>query len=128
MAYSNIILASCAAALMLTGCSKAKAPDADTPQTLASGTNAADPAPTTTAEPTALASDSGAEPIAVNLETPAKPEDAVVETPKGPMKVMVVMDSSGSMWGQIDGKSKRDIARDAVRAMVASNPDLGRLA
>ncbi|KDA03145.1 vWA domain-containing protein [Hyphomonas oceanitis] len=126
MAYSNIILASCAAAaLMLTCCSKDKAPDADAPQTLASDANATDSEPAIATEQTALESDSGAEPIAVSLEAPAKPEDAVVETPKGPMKVMVVMDSSGSMWGQIDGKSKRDIAREAVRTMVASNPDIG---
>ena len=60
-----------------------------------------------------------------SLEAPANRANAVIETPKGPMKVMVVMDSSGSMWGQIDGRSKRDIAREAVRAMVESNPELG---
>ena len=126
----RIILASCAAAaLLVSACSKSKSPDAAAPQAVASETEAqadtADSAAVATAELATLDSESGAEPIAVSLEPPAKPEDAVVETPKGPMKVMVVMDSSGSMWGQIDGKSKRDIAREAVRKMVASNPDIG---
>ena len=49
---------------------------------------------------------------------------AVVETQAGPMQVMLVMDSSGSMWGQIDGTSKRDIARKAVREMIDRNPAL----
>ena len=126
----RIFLASCAAAaLLVSACGKSKSPDAEVPQALASETETqaatAGSAPVATAELASLDSESGAEPIAVSLEAPAKPEDAVVETPKGPMKVMVVMDSSGSMWGQIDGKSKRDIAREAVRSMVASNPDIG---
>lgn len=32
--------------------------------------------------------------------------------------VMLVLDASGSMWGQIDGVSKVEIARDAVGALV----------
>lgn len=71
------------------------------------------------------ATNESADPAELALMAPDDPAEAVIETPKGPMKVMVVMDSSGSMWGQIDGKSKRDIARAAVRQMVAANPDLG---
>jgi len=33
---------------------------------------------------------------------------------------MVVFDGSGSMWGQIDGKTKIEIARDAIKEMVNS--------
>lgn len=51
-------------------------------------------------------------------------EGTVVQTDAGPMRVMLVMDSSGSMWGQIAGTSKRDIARAAVREMVSRNPGL----
>ncbi len=34
--------------------------------------------------------------------------------------VMVVFDGSGSMWGQIEGKAKIEIARDAIGEMVGS--------
>ncbi len=40
----------------------------------------------------------------------------------GPGKIMIVMDSSGSMWGQIDGETKRDIARRALRQTVSQLP------
>ena len=30
-------------------------------------------------------------------------------------RAMVVLDASGSMWGQVDGTTKMEIARDAVR-------------
>jgi Ca-activated chloride channel homolog len=33
--------------------------------------------------------------------------------------VMLVLDASGSMWGQVDGKAKIEIARDAVDGLVA---------
>lgn len=82
-------------------------------------------APAETAAAAAPSPDGSAGPASAALAPPEDPADAVIETPKGPMKVMVVMDSSGSMWGQIDGKSKRDIARAAVRQMVSANPELG---
>ena len=34
--------------------------------------------------------------------------------------VAIVLDASGSMWGQIDGRSKIEIAREAVAGIVAS--------
>lgn len=43
-------------------------------------------------------------------------------------KVMLVLDASGSMWGQIDGTAKIDIARDVVKSMTAdwdSNNEIG---
>jgi Ca-activated chloride channel family protein len=33
---------------------------------------------------------------------------------------ILVLDASGSMWGQIDGKTKIEIAREAVQSMVAN--------
>lgn len=35
-----------------------------------------------------------------------------------PQNLMIVLDSSGSMWGQIDGKSKRDIAQDTLATIL----------
>jgi Ca-activated chloride channel family protein len=35
---------------------------------------------------------------------------------------MLVLDVSGSMWGQIDGKPKIEIARDALKTLVADWP------
>ena len=104
-----VILAMSAAAGLLAACG----PKAEAPAPVRAETGAA-PTP-----------DGSGDPPSAALAPPENPADAVIETPKGPMKVMVVMDSSGSMWGQIDGKSKRDIARAAVREMVSANPDLG---
>ena len=36
---------------------------------------------------------------------------------------MLVLDASGSMWGQVDGKPKIDIARDALKTLVADWPE-----
>lgn len=35
-------------------------------------------------------------------------------------RVILVLDASGSMWGQIDGKTKMDIAKDVVGRVVAN--------
>ena len=37
-------------------------------------------------------------------------------------RVIVVLDASGSMWGQIDGKPKQEIARQSLRSALASVP------
>jgi len=37
-----------------------------------------------------------------------------------PARSMLVLDGSGSMWGQIDGRSKIEIAREAVDGMLAN--------
>lgn len=71
-----------------------------------------------TAEAAAQTSDSPeVETVSANtgesLESPALP---------GREKVMIVMDGSGSMWGQIDGKSKMSIAREALRDLVGGLP------
>lgn len=100
MSHSRIVVAGYAATALLIGaCGKPKVPTPEVPPTIA---------------------DETAGPVA-----PADPVDVAIEMPKGPMQVMVVMDSSGSMWGQIDGRSKRDIASDAVRTLVAGHPGLG---
>jgi Ca-activated chloride channel family protein len=47
-----------------------------------------------------------------NAETNLSSEPAI------PSDTMIVLDSSGSMWGQIDGVAKRDIARQALRDIL----------
>jgi len=42
---------------------------------------------------------------------------------QGESGTMVVLDGSGSMWGQIDGTAKIEIARDAIGRMMADWPD-----
>ncbi|WP_378944228.1 VWA domain-containing protein [Mesorhizobium sp. ANAO-SY3R2] len=37
-------------------------------------------------------------------------------------RAIVVLDASGSMWGQIDGKPKLEIARDALRSVLKTVP------
>lgn len=39
-----------------------------------------------------------------------------------PARTIIVMDGSGSMWGQIDGRPKLEIAREAVARVVAELP------
>ncbi len=46
-------------------------------------------------------------------------------------QVMIVLDGSGSMWGQIEGKPKLEIARETLSAVLADTPagtELGLLA
>ena len=38
-------------------------------------------------------------------------------------RAIVVLDASGSMWGQIDGRPKLEIARDTLRAVLQTMPD-----
>ena len=42
--------------------------------------------------------------------------------PQGPGQSILVLDASGSMWGQIGGKAKIEIAREAVASMLQSWP------
>jgi Ca-activated chloride channel family protein len=37
-------------------------------------------------------------------------------------RIIVILDASGSMWGQIDGKPKQEIARQSLRAALQSAP------
>jgi len=37
-------------------------------------------------------------------------------------RAMIVLDASGSMWGQIDGRPKLEIARDTLRGVLSSLP------
>jgi Ca-activated chloride channel family protein len=37
-------------------------------------------------------------------------------------RIIVILDSSGSMWGQIDGKPKQEIARQSLRSALQSAP------
>ena len=61
-------------------------------------------------------------PLALVLATPAWAANE---------QVMLVLDASGSMWGQIEGRSKVEIARDAVKDLVGdwkADVDLGLVA
>ena len=63
--------------------------------------------------------------VAVALLVPAataQAQSAAPRAPQGPGQSILVLDASGSMWGQIGGKAKIDIARDAVANMLGSWP------
>src|SRR5690606_33022457 len=47
---------------------------------------------------------------------------SVGAAPAGARDVMVVYDASGSMWGQIDGTAKIEIARQVMADLVAGWP------
>ena len=56
---------------------------------------------------------------------------AVTATAFAAERTMIVLDASGSMWGQIDGKPKLQIARDTLKTVlrtVPSNMELGLMA
>ena len=55
----------------------------------------------------------------IALPVSAQPAAAV---PAGPGVSMLVLDASGSMWGQIQGRSKIEIAREAVGTMLKTWP------
>ncbi|MFN4118345.1 vWA domain-containing protein [Acidovorax sp.] len=58
-------------------------------------------------------------------------QQAAPRTPQGAGQSMLVLDASGSMWGQIGGKAKIEIAREAVGSMLATwpaNQQLGLMA
>lgn len=61
---------------------------------------------------------------------PASAQQAVA-VPSGPGVSMLVLDASGSMWGQIKGRAKIEIAREAVGSMLKTwprNQQLGLMA
>ncbi len=60
--------------------------------------------------------------LAAALLTCAISAHAQPATPQGPGQSMLVLDASGSMWGQIGGKPKIEIAREAVASMLATWP------
>src|SRR5262245_29568314 len=46
-------------------------------------------------------------------------------------RAIIILDASGSMWGQIDGKPKLEIARETLRSVLQSVPadmELGLMA
>ena len=60
--------------------------------------------------------------LAAALLTCAISAHAQPAAPQGPGQSMLVLDASGSMWGQIGGKPKIEIAREAVASMLATWP------
>ena len=71
---------------------------------------------------------------AAQAQTPAptsKATSAASAVPAGAGTTMLVLDASGSMWGQIQGRTKIDIAREAVGNMLQAwprNQQLGLMA
>lgn len=93
------------------------------------------------AEPSPTASEEQAEPPTaaseVTRDAPTEPavvevaDDVPHETPQRDHKIMIVLDSSGSMWGQIEGAPKRDIAAKTLANIVPSldaSADIGLVA
>ena len=60
--------------------------------------------------------------LAAALLTCAISAHAQPAAPQGPGQSMLVLDASGSMWGQIGGKPKIEIAREAVASMLGTWP------
>lgn len=56
--------------------------------------------------------------LACGVAAPA--QTAAPPAPQGPGQSLLVLDASGSMWGQIGGKAKIEIAREAVANMLAN--------
>ena len=54
---------------------------------------------------------------AASAQDPQAPE-APPEAPEGTGRAILVMDASNSMWGQIDGTAKIEIAREAVTGLL----------
>lgn len=53
------------------------------------------------------------------------------QTESSPGKTIIILDASGSMWGQIDGKPKIEIARDSITELIETldpNIELGLMA
>ena len=65
--------------------------------------------------------------VAANSQTSAAPQKSEADAPsaKGPavknadtVRMVLVLDASGSMWGQIDGKTKIEIAKEVVAELI----------
>jgi len=56
------------------------------------------------------------------IAAPALSQDAASEREAGP-DTMIILDGSGSMWGQIEGRAKIEIARDALTGLLADWPE-----
>jgi len=57
--------------------------------------------------------------VLITLSLAAATGAAMAQTPR----TMLILDGSGSMWGQIQGTPKIDIARRAIRGMLADWPE-----
>ncbi|QHQ33767.1 vWA domain-containing protein [Algicella marina] len=57
----------------------------------------------------------------------ALPLSAQTTPPDSPQKTILVLDASGSMWGQIDGTAKITIAKEVISNLLDSLPDTTQL-
>ena len=60
--------------------------------------------------------------LSLFLSLSVSSQSARAETPE-PGRSMLVLDASGSMWGQIDGKAKIEIAREALDTLFEDWPE-----
>ena len=58
---------------------------------------------------------------------PAQAQGTADQPRTAPPDALLILDASGSMWGQIDGINKIVIARDVVEQVVRSMPEDQRL-
>ena len=58
-------------------------------------------------------------PASISARSSAKPVSS--ETPSG--NIMFILDGSGSMWGQVEGKAKITIAKEVLTGLVQDLPD-----
>ena len=72
-----------------------------------------------------LAEDGSLEPSQEEIDAALEEIDAqnAAASGAGAEKIMIVMDGSGSMWGQIDGKTKIEIAREALETFAYDLPE-----
>ncbi|MFC4402525.1 VWA domain-containing protein [Gracilibacillus xinjiangensis] len=65
--------------------------------------------------------------VDTSFDTPTAQPDGELSTPEGvigpKMNVQILLDSSGSMGGEIDGISKMKLAKDAVQSFVEELPE-----
>ncbi|SES04530.1 Ca-activated chloride channel family protein [Gracilibacillus ureilyticus] len=65
--------------------------------------------------------------VDTSYDTPTAQPDGELSTPEGvvgpKMNVQILLDSSGSMEGEIDGISKMELAKDAVQSFVEELPE-----
>ena len=82
--------------------------------------------------PTAWSEATAAASVAANSQTSAAPQkssEADASSAKGPAmknadtgRMVLVLDASGSMWGQIDGKAKIEIAKEVLAELIDQIP------
>ncbi|MEM7699875.1 MAG: VWA domain-containing protein, partial [Verrucomicrobiota bacterium] len=56
--------------------------------------------------------------VALSLSALSLPQPAQAQADTEPSSVIIVLDASGSMWEEIDGRHKIEIARDSINSLI----------